>query len=1142
MLHRSINIDDEPFLGRLEEQDRFREALRVVQRQSRAIEKVKDLISDDEQDTSPFLFLLYGEGGMGKSRLAARLRDIAVHETPFKRHFRVIWLDWERRKELDYRLAARDSLSPEVIFEHLYAVFRDEGFGREFDLYEESIKQRTEAEKKVAQALNHPTAGNDRYAAIRELGSKGLAWLLRTGLPAGAALPEEPTAKVFEAIIGSGAEALAQAREAATTLLRTSLSPDEFDLFTLPYETLARHLATGMRASSARKSIVLVLDTYEIADREDAWIRQLVKLAGQRMVWVIAGRDNLADSRKYGQKYLTGYRAEFGSRKLRVFPLGEFSINDVSEYFAERVPDRVLDIKNAEDLHRATLGIPLAVRAAAAIWKAGISLDDITKNVPPRPSREQIVKLMTERFLVHCFDDPNHPNDRVQLYALALANRPDPNLIAALLSSENLEHDLSDLERRYSFVFVSEMKLHDAVSSFLREYLLISIHRASKEVSSPNEKAVAYLRALLKSRELKAQTLEARINDNRWTVSTLDLVHHSFWLEEDAGWLVLTAAFVGGLAYDRSFAVALLGIATQFLSILSESGKNRLKVLSEGIGSVDPDEGSIPIVSFIKEIKNTSSEKVEAMLAELEFWSHEWTDDGCNIERHAILDFRHGASKSSLEDELPFYMLAGQKLPTQSKVLRSQLADALSLVALGLAFSGRSNEGIPIYEQAVRIDSGNATAHHSLGHIYRDLQRSEEAIKEFQRAIVLEPKNPYHYYCLGDIYQALGRYDEAIASFQECIKLNPRDEDPSHRLGHLYFDQLKDYERATESFRRAIEGSPKGAYLYNDLGVSLAASGYSDEALAAFKQAKDLDSEMREPYIALGMAYLNLKRYDDALSTFQEMIKLEPQNDAALTAIGKIFQHKKQPEQSIEFYLKAIEYDKTDADCAEDYASLGSSYVELGRFTDAIDAYRRAIERNPTKASFCISLGSVLESVERREEAISVYTKATEIAPNDPNSYHGLGHCLQNAGRTPEALQAFQRASELDPKAAALHNDVGNSYRMLKRFDDAITAYLRVVELSPKYAAAHAHLAACYGVRGNKVEREQHILRARELSSEASEYDRACIEALCENTEEALVLLKTAIEKEQRQKEEVLIDPDFRSIRDDARFKELVAK
>jgi len=57
-----------------------------------------------------------------------------------------------------------------------------------------------------------------------------------------------------------------------------------------------------------------------------------------------------------------------------------------------------------------------------------------------------------------------------------------------------------------------------------------------------------------------------------------------------------------------------------------------------------------------------------------------------------------------------------------------------------------------------------------------------------------------------------------------------------------------------------------------------------------------------------------------------------------------------------------------------------------------------------------------------------------------------------------------------------------------------------------------------------------------------SEYNRACFEAICGNVEEALALLKVALEKKQASLEWARGDPDFASIREDARFRALVGE
>lgn len=62
-----IMFDDELFLGRIDEQERFRDVLRTV-------------MAPQDDEAPPFIFLIHGEAGMGKSKLTRRFRDVAVRE------------------------------------------------------------------------------------------------------------------------------------------------------------------------------------------------------------------------------------------------------------------------------------------------------------------------------------------------------------------------------------------------------------------------------------------------------------------------------------------------------------------------------------------------------------------------------------------------------------------------------------------------------------------------------------------------------------------------------------------------------------------------------------------------------------------------------------------------------------------------------------------------------------------------------------------------------------------------------------------------------------------------------------------------------------------------------------------------------
>ena len=175
-------------------------------------------------------------------------------------------------------------------------------------------------------------------------------------------------------------------------------------------------MGQGLREIAKRKRLLLVLDTYEIVDVADIWLRLVMKAAGPRLIWILSGRNDLARSRPFGKSYLLGYESEFGTHLL-AYDLPELALADVRAYFADRVPERPLDDETAPVISQATRGIPLVVVEAAEMWAKGRSLAEIAGDSGQAVPAHQIVAQMTARYLLHVVAE----EDRQALYALALA-------------------------------------------------------------------------------------------------------------------------------------------------------------------------------------------------------------------------------------------------------------------------------------------------------------------------------------------------------------------------------------------------------------------------------------------------------------------------------------------------------------------------------------------------------------------------------------------------------------------------------------------------------------------------------------------------------------------------------------------------
>lgn len=93
--------------------------------------------------------------------------------------------------------------------------------------------------------------------------------------------------------------------------------------------------------------------------------------------------------------------------------------------------------------------------------------------------------------------------------------------------------------------------------------------------------------------------------------------------------------------------------------------------------------------------------------------------------------------------------------------------------------------------------------------------------------------------------------------------------------------------------------------------------------------------------------------------------------------------------------------------------NTGYVLLNLGRYDEAIEAYRKVIAIDPKHALSHYGLGNALSGLGRYDEAIEAYHKAIAVNSEEPYFYQELGKALLSLGRREEANEASQRAFNL---------------------------------------------------------------------------------------------------------------------------------
>ena len=150
--------------------------------------------------------------------------------------------------------------------------------------------------------------------------------------------------------------------------------------------------------------------------------------------------------------------------------------------------------------------------------------------------------------------------------------------------------------------------------------------------------------------------------------------------------------------------------------------------------------------------------------------------------------------------------------------------------------TGKREEAIEHYQQALRINPNYAEAHHNLGAALYQTGKREEAIEHFQQALRINPDYAEAHYNLGVALYEAGKREEAIEHYQQALRINPDYAEAHNNLG-ASLAQAGKIEEAIAHFRQALRIKPDFAEAHCDLGLALGQAGRTPEAIEHLKRA-----------------------------------------------------------------------------------------------------------------------------------------------------------------------------------------------------------------------------------------------------------------------------------------------------------------
>ncbi|MFM7217267.1 MAG: tetratricopeptide repeat protein [Bacteroidota bacterium] len=279
--------------------------------------------------------------------------------------------------------------------------------------------------------------------------------------------------------------------------------------------------------------------------------------------------------------------------------------------------------------------------------------------------------------------------------------------------------------------------------------------------------------------------------------------------------------------------------------------------------------------------------------------------------------------------------------------------------------------------EAISKDSANASLFHQRALIQMKRGQFDAATEDMKSAVLRDSLNPDYYQLLADLAFRARRVQESVVAFKRSLELDPDDIE-----ANLKFAELNLYLKA-----------------YPD------AIKYANDALR-------LDERKAKAYFIKGFVYKETRDTGKAISSFQTVVEMDPENYDAYIQLGNLVAERRNP-LALQYYNNALRLRPSSTEALYDRGLL---LQNLGRLEPAISDYQAIIKLDPQYADAHFNLGYIRLVLQNDPAgAVTHFTDAIRISPEYVEAYYNRGMAYKLMGQKEATKKDFMKALGLFP-------------------------------------------------------------------------------------------------------------------------------
>ncbi len=368
-------------------------------------------------------------------------------------------------------------------------------------------------------------------------------------------------------------------------------------------------------------------------------------------------------------------------------------------------------------------------------------------------------------------------------------------------------------------------------------------------------------------------------------------------------------------------------------------------------------------------------------------------------------------------------------------------------------------------QELVRTRPSDPRAWTLQGIALQSLGRPEESLRAFKHALQIDPNNVAALEAAAQLeFQADS--PDALPFLEKLLSLNP-DDQTAHAMTAALAFQRRDCATSVEHYQKSPDVVADDIPALSQLGACLVHLNRAEEALSAYQRIAELRPQDPDALYYLGLAQYGAHRYEDAIRTLLPLTEDGPEKRkaAALNLIAAVSEDDQQTPAAVAALQKAISLDPANSD---NYLDLATLSLDHGAFKLGVDVLNAGLHVVPDAGRLYLERGVLEVQLQQYDEANADFRKAAALNPLQNYSSVALGISLLEENKVGESVKVVRQRLAKAPGDPTLNYLLAE---LLIRtgvkpgtpaFQEAKAAAQRAVRSKPDFALAEDLLTELY--------------------------------------------------------------------------------